>query len=133
MRLERFVIPLLAVLMIILAHGCGDDCPDLALLAFSLDLQGIEESELKVSASTEDGTILTSAEISELYSLGAGSYDLVFTHEGTEVGTLVDVCTVGALTGCDAENSPATDTPEILIASGTTSTGVSLVHNGKCP
>ncbi len=129
----RLVIPLLAALALPLGFGCGAGCPDLALLAMDLALEGVTDSELRVSASTGDGAVLTSAPLDELYGVGAGSYDLVFTRDGTEVGSLDGVCTVGSLTGCAAQDAPASDTPEISIVADGSVVSVTLLSNGSCP
>ena len=134
MKPIRIVLIMFTLVAVPLAVACDDDCPDLARPAVNVTLQGIEDTSLlRVSATTTDGTVLTDADLDQLSSLEAGSYDLVFTYDGSEVGSLDGVCTVGALTGCDAEDAPASDTPSIEISMDGSDMDVSLASNGACP
>jgi hypothetical protein len=134
MKPIRIVLILFTLVAVPAAVACDDDCPDLARPAVNVTLQGIEDTSLlRVSVATTDGTVLTDAELDQLSGLDAGSYDMVFTHDGSEFGSLSGVCTVGALTGCDAEDAPASDTPSIEITMEGTDIDVSLASNGACP
>ena len=126
----------IALIMFILvavpaAVACDVDCPDLARPAVNVTLQGIENSSLlRVSAATTDSTVLTDADLDQLAGLEAGSYDMVFTYDGSEIGSL---SAVGPLTGCDAQDAPASDTPSIEISMDGSDMDVSLASNGACP
>lgn len=117
----------------LLGAACDAGCPDLALPAMLVSVDGIDANRIRVTATHEGGLVLEDSELILLDGVGAGDYRLVFTLDGTAESTLESVCTVGVLTGCDAEEAKPNDTPSILLTLEGSEFTATLQSNGRCP
>ena len=137
MKIARIALTLIAGVALAPSASCGDDCRDLVRSAVHVTLYDIDDpSQIRVTVTSTDGTVLTDASLEELGELDAGSYDLTFRLDApglTAISHVNGVCTVGQLTGCDAEDQPAAGTPHVdLTLNGTALVG-ELSSNGACP
>jgi len=113
-------------------------CPDLAVQAVVFTYgDGVDPSRVTLDVTDADSgeAVLTGASPDEAMGLVAGIYDLTFYQDGVQANALEDLCTEGALTGCDAEDfeSEGALTPNILIAVFEDSIVATLEVNGTCP
>lgn len=118
-----------------LASGCSS-CPDLAYRAFEFDIQGGDPS-LIIMTVTDPATGATPCDqiaLSENCRPPAGKYDLSFTVSGAAVGSLTEVCTLGELSGCAAEDAEAKGAPaQIRLLRDGTGWTITLERQGVCP
>ena len=135
-RPRTLLCALLAVPAFFALQACTEDCPDLALPAMEVTTTGVSDvSAIRVTA-TVTGTsevAIDSGEVSRLMGLEGNTYDLVFTADGTEIGSLDAVCTMGRMTGCTADKHALTEMPEVVISEDGSGLSVSLGRTGQCP
>ncbi len=120
-------------ILALLGAACDAGCPDLALPAMLVSVDGIDVDRIRVTATRSGASVLDDGELSLLDGVAAGDYRLVFTLDGTAESTLESVCTVGMLTGCDAEEATPNATPSILLTLEASQFTATLQSNGRCP
>jgi len=116
--------------------ACGDTCPDLALRAFLVNTTGFDDPSLITVDVYGTGSLtpaFTGADLDQLADLNGGRYDLIFLFEGTAFGEVTNVCTLGSLTGCDAEDVGDGGVPIINLVRDGTDLSAELMQPGTCP
>jgi hypothetical protein len=127
---------LLALVPALLLAGCPKDCPDLAYPAMDVVTTGVDDPSLVRVTATVTGTAnvaIDDGPLGDLMNLPGNTYDLEFTFDGTAIGTLDAVCTMGPLTGCTAEEHDPSEMPQVVVTQDATVLSVTLGRTGACP
>ncbi|MDY0005084.1 MAG: hypothetical protein RBU30_27545 [Polyangia bacterium] len=117
-------------------YACDEDCPDLALPAFEVVTTGVTDPSAVHVTATVTGTsdvAIQDGSLDQLLSLAGNTYDLDFTADGTAIGSIDAVCTMGRMTGCTAEKHSMTEMPQVVVTEDGTTLSVSLGRAGQCP
>ena len=109
-------------------------CPDLALPAIQFELVNTDESNLAVTfiKQEEKEPLLERVTLEKSSQLPQGRYRMIVYEGDKAVGTIDSICTVGALSGCAAEDAGENSTPQIRIESNDGVISVTLIRNGLC-
>lgn len=116
--------------------ACEEDCPDLALQAMEVTTTGVSNPSAIHVTATVTGTTTVAIQdgtLDQLTGLAGNTYDLEFTADGTDIGSLDAVCTQGYMTGCTAEKHSLAEMPQVVITEDGTTLSVSLGRAGQCP
>ena len=116
--------------------ACEEDCPDLALQAMEVPTTGVTDPAAIHVTATVTGTAdvaIQDGTLDQLTSLAGNTYDLEFTADGTDIGSLDAVCTQGYMTGCAAEKHSLSEMPQVVVTQDGTAFTVSLGRTGSCP
>lgn len=135
-RPRTLLAALLALPLLVGLAACDEDCPDLALQAMEVTTSGVSDvSAIHVTA-TVTGTAqvaIDDGDLNLLSTLDGNTYDLVFTRDGTEIGSLDAVCTMGYMTGCTADKHTLAEMPQVVITEDGSGIAVTLGRTGQCP
>jgi hypothetical protein len=117
-------------------YACEEDCPDLALQAIEVTTTGVTDpSAIQVTATVTGTTTVAIQDgtLDQLTTLAGNTYDLEFTADGTDIGSLAAVCTQGYMTGCKADKHALSEMPQVVITEDGTTLTVTLGRAGECP